>query len=96
MNHLKKPVKRTAILRHVNGLFILLQSGKAVVLTIRITFKRIDSAILKLLLSCLKNNVACTYAINNRFTCPEIAVLFFWFFSNSSFFCADLGSNKGF
>ena len=40
-----------------SGHLVLLQSGKGVVLLIWITFKRIDSAILKLTLCCIKNLV---------------------------------------
>ena len=44
-------------LRIIWGRVVLLLSGKAVFLPIRINFKRIDLAILKLTLSCLKNIV---------------------------------------
>ena len=43
-------------------------NGKAVVLPIRITFKRIDSALVKLTLSCLKNVIVWnTYAIKRAY-----------------------------
>ena len=54
---LSRPVFFSLILLIIRGHLLVLLSDKVVVLPTRITFKRIDSAILKPILSCLKSIV---------------------------------------
>ena len=57
-----------AYIANYSGLLVFLLSGSALVLLIWITFKRIDSAILELTFSCLKNIVMWnTHAIKTTY-----------------------------
>ena len=55
----------------IQGHLVFLLFGKAVVLSIKITFKRIDTTILKLALSCLKNIVVWSTMLSRELTNPD-------------------------